>query len=65
MHLQLFTGIHSWCRPSYGFSIIKEAETGDILTIGVFLENCNKDEWSEIAQKNKELSQLQWVGGRC
>jgi hypothetical protein len=36
-----------------GFSIIKEVETGDILTTGVYLENCGKDEWSEIARNVK------------
>jgi hypothetical protein len=52
-----FAEFLTWLEQNYGiyglrgFSIIKEAETDDILTIGVFLENCNKDEWSEIAQK--------------
>ena len=36
-----------------GFSIIREVETGDILTTGVYLENCGKDEWSEIARNVK------------
>jgi hypothetical protein len=54
-----FAEFLTWLEQNYGiyglrgFSIIKEAETDDILTIGVFLENCNKDEWSEIAQKIK------------
>jgi len=32
---------------------LKTAARGDILTVGVYLKSCSKDEWSEIARNAK------------
>ena len=48
--LNRFAMFLAWLEQHYGtyglkgFSIIREFESGKILTIGVYLENCNKDE---------------------
>jgi hypothetical protein len=53
--LNRFAVFLAWLEVRYGvyglkgFSIIREFESGNILTVGVLLENCGKDEWSEIA----------------
>jgi len=58
--LNRFAVFLAWLELRYGayglkgFSIIREFESGNILTVGVYLENCNKDEWSEIARDVKE-----------
>jgi hypothetical protein len=57
--LDKFAVLLAWLELRYsvyglkGFSIIREVETGDILTVGVYLKSCSKDEWSEIARNVK------------